>query len=525
MNPKNVSEVASVGIRPESSILTVLSALNYSAWYAIAEFVDNSIQSYQNHKNALQKAEGKNFKLKIEIRFDRENESIEIIDNAAGIYLSDYQRAFRPAALPENNTGLSEFGMGMKSAACWFTWTWSVRSKALGEAVERQVWFDVKKIASEKIDELPVIVNPSKAENHYTIIRLEKLGNKFPATKTYGKIRSHLASIYRQYLRSSDVDIYFDRDPEPLIYEDPAILSAPLADDKSGEIHVWRKDINLDLGRGRHVKGFAAIRKDGSTTHAGFALFRRNRLIVGSDDDTYRPMEIFGRSNDFRYQRIFGELNLSGFSVSHTKDGFNWQDAEPEFIDALKESLKAEPLDLLIQAQKYRSRVSRNEIQKPIAKQISEVQKALNKPAAKTLLSNPPNIEVIKTSNVQHSNDINVPEQITKDGFRLDVDNQTWHIELITNSDPLEKDWIQTKPGDKAGQDGIDCSLKIILNTGHPAIEGYLGPNLDNLGFIVRIAVTVGLAREKSTRMGLNTTPFMYWLNRILREVVIDGSD
>ena len=34
---------------------------------------------------------------------------------------------------------VSEFGMGMKTAACWFTNTWNVRSKALGEPVERLI--------------------------------------------------------------------------------------------------------------------------------------------------------------------------------------------------------------------------------------------------------------------------------------------------------------------------------------------------------------------------------------------------
>ena len=37
-----------------------------------------------------------------------------------------------PAAIPPDRSGLSEFGMGMKSAACWFAPRWSVRTKALG---------------------------------------------------------------------------------------------------------------------------------------------------------------------------------------------------------------------------------------------------------------------------------------------------------------------------------------------------------------------------------------------------------
>lgn len=522
MSKVNSTAVSSVGIRPESSILTVLSALNYTAWYAIAEFVDNSIQSYLNHKNELCKVNGKGYKLRIEINFDRDNDSIEIIDNAAGIYIKDYQRAFRPAALPENNAGLSEFGMGMKSAACWFTWTWSVRSKALYEPVERQVWFDVKKIASEKIEELPVTTNPSKSEHHYTVIRLENLGSKFPATRTYTKIRTHLASIYRQYLRTSEIEIYFDKDPVPLKYEDPAILNAPRADGSSGEILVWRKDIHLDLGNNRQVKGFAAIRRDGSTTHAGFALFRRNRLIVGSDDETYRPPEIFGRSNDFRYQRIFGELNLSGFSVSHTKDGFKWEDTETNFIEALRDALKAEPLDLLTQAHKYRSRVSRSEIQKPLAKQLAQVQKALTSPSAKAALSKN-SLSEFSEPNTPKTIDLSAdPEASTQNEFRIQVENQTWLIRLKTDNDPTANDWITSQEIQVENHDLEDCALEVTLYIGHPVIAKYLGPNHENLGFLVRLAVVLGLAKEKAARLSVRVTPFMYLINKLMREAAID---
>ena len=55
---------------------------------------------------------------------------------------------------------------------------------------------------------------------------------------------------------------------------------------------------------------------------AGFALFRRDRLIQGSGDEGYRPELIFGKPNTFAYQRVFGEIHLDGFQVSHTKDGY-----------------------------------------------------------------------------------------------------------------------------------------------------------------------------------------------------------
>ena len=43
---KNSKSHERVNIRPEVSILSVLRHLNYRPWFAMAEFVDNSLQSF-----------------------------------------------------------------------------------------------------------------------------------------------------------------------------------------------------------------------------------------------------------------------------------------------------------------------------------------------------------------------------------------------------------------------------------------------------------------------------------------------
>ena len=109
-----------INIRPSVSVLSVLKHLNYKPWYALAEFVDNAIQSYLDNERELRSVSGKNYKLRVEVEISPDDGGQIIVrDNAAGIALADFPRAFRPAEIPPDRTGLCEFGMGMKSAAFW----------------------------------------------------------------------------------------------------------------------------------------------------------------------------------------------------------------------------------------------------------------------------------------------------------------------------------------------------------------------------------------------------------------------
>jgi hypothetical protein len=95
--------------------------------------------------------------------------------------------------------------MGMKSAACWFAPHWHVRTKALGEAVERTVRFDVAEIVRDELEELAIREVPSQPSEHFTEIVLTDL-HHLPVGRTLGKIKEHLTDIYRVFLREGSID-------------------------------------------------------------------------------------------------------------------------------------------------------------------------------------------------------------------------------------------------------------------------------------------------------------------------------
>ena len=148
--------------------------LAYTAWHAIAEFIDNSTQSYFDHREELDSAfAAQGDSLRVEVTYDAKGTGIlRIEDNAMGMSYDDLQHALHVALPPRNTLGRSKYGMGLKTAACWLGNIWTVRTKMLGEDVEHTILVDVEKIASGE-NQLPYssVVGLS-LESHYTIIEV-----------------------------------------------------------------------------------------------------------------------------------------------------------------------------------------------------------------------------------------------------------------------------------------------------------------------------------------------------------------
>lgn len=510
-----------VEIRPEVTMLSVLRHLNYEPWFALAEFVDNAIQSFLVSQKVLKSLHGSDFRLEVKIDLDSNGPGLIVItDNAAGISTAEYNRAFKPAHVPPDRSGLSEFGMGMKSAACWFSARWSVRTKALGEAFERSIEFDLSKIIDENLQTLQPATLPADLNRHYTVITLRDL-HHVPRGRTVGKIKDHLASIYRVYLRDGTLRLKLNG--EYLSHENPAILKAARYSSPGvpieGDDHIaeWKKEINLDFGAGQKVTGFVALREKASTALAGFALFRRNRLIEGSHDATYRPSKIFKHTNSYQYQRIFGELHLDGFDVSHTKDGFRWEEAEDEFLDLLSEVIDSDPLNLSAQAENFRALPTRRSLQDNANVATENVAihiETVIAPIVSESRNNPQAFDELPTE--IPANELQASErtvQINDGGY-------TWIITLRTSIDPSVENWLSLSKDD--AHDGEDISrvrrIIIDLSLAHPFCLKYLGPTSDNIEVLLQFATGLSISLMLAEDLtGEAPQTVLHFLNDVLR--------
>lgn len=478
-----------VNIRPQVTMLSILKHIEYETWFALAEFIDNSIDSYLKNENILKQIGGDDFILEVSVEINEPENRITIRDNAGGIGEADYSRAFRAAEVPPDTSGLSEFGMGMKSAACWFADNWCVTTTALGETELKKVSFDMKKIFEDKLEELDVEIKPCNKDHHYTIVELIDV-NRMPRRKGVGKVKDHLRSIYREFIRKGTLKLSLNN--EELKFSESKVLFVPRYDEQNGEPILWRKDINFRIDSGLSVHGFVAIREKASVNESGFALFRRGRVIEGSFDNGFRPDFIFGNPNSFRYQRIFGELHLEGFSVNFTKKGVQWDENLDIFLRLLRDDIDTKNFPLLKQADNYRVRASEkeykaatkvlnetvNDFQKKVPQAVEEVLNAV-------LISEPEEkVELIKTEKTLHRE------------FEIRFNKIDWKVSIELSYDPSLTELIEV--GDRFIKDGLFedgiRKIGIRLSLTHPFMVEFAGADTDKIEPILRIAAAFGLS-------------------------------
>lgn len=515
-----------VNIRPNVSILSVLKFLEYEPWFALAEFVDNSIDSYQKNKNKFRKLYGENYQLKVDIELNDEENKITIRDNAAGIEEENYARAFRAAEIPNDTTGLSEFGMGMKSAACWFADYWIVRTTAIGEKFEKTVIFDMNKIFEDKLEELEYTTKPIESNIHYTVIELHKV-NKMPRKRGVGKVKAHLTSIYREFIRNGSLNLTFDN--ESLEYKEPKILKAPYfkkPNEPIGDAILWKKEIDFTIEENLSVKGFIAIREKASTNEAGFALFRRGRVIEGSFDNGFRPDFIFGAPNSYRYQRVFGELHLIGFDVAFTKKGIQWDENLDIFLKLLKDDISNETFPLLQQAENYRVRATK-----------AEYKKAGKKALKNTISDFKENgTQVIKETFENSKKEIlNEETEILKEiqqkdfqYFEVEFNRLKWLISIeLSYDNSIDKLY---EVGNHLISDKIDDKDKkqvgIRLSLTHPFMIQYVGTDNSKIEPILKMIAALGLSEVIAKESGAKTQgEIRRNLNDLITKISIKNMD
>ena len=247
-----------ISIQFKSTAYRMLKKMPGKLWFIFGEFIDNSISSYLQNRVELERINGKNFKLRIELKFDDDDE-IRITDNAAGIDHKNWLRALQPGDIPEDDSGMNEFGMGMKYSAVWLSNHWTLKSKSINDSFQKIVHFDFHKVISKNLEDLPYEENYDSKITHGTQLILTQLETgklrPFPKVKT----QKHITSIYRNFLRQDhpffskykvDSNIEIIAFGQKLAYEEPGFLKTQWYKDRHNSVsleNLLRLNGNMSL--------------------------------------------------------------------------------------------------------------------------------------------------------------------------------------------------------------------------------------------------------------------------------------
>lgn len=349
-----------VNVSPDMAMYNLLKNQGYETAYALAEFIDNAIHAWQQNKATSP--------LSVTIKFyshqykdAKKRNSIEVIDTGPGIARNQIASAFKPAKLPASK-GLSEFGIGMKTAAVWFADEWALTTRPAKDTQKYHFQFNLEDLLKSGSDTVAV-VESSREENKPdgTIIFLHNL--RRPITKDkYEEICDDLRELYQKFSSGKDkilmLSAELDDTPRDLNFpaSDKPILEAPVYKTiKStlyaiGQKRKWVEKISFKF-MGSNVHGHIQLLETGSyTNNPGLVLLRHNRVIMGTTRTPYIPDKLFGSANKYGRQRIYGELHLDDLPVSYTKDKFEID--EDEFLSSIRSNVQV--AELLRQSADYR---------------------------------------------------------------------------------------------------------------------------------------------------------------------------
>jgi hypothetical protein len=518
-----------INIQPDVSALRMFRSMSFTPWYALGEFVDNSITSAMKNKEALVAANGEDYKVRIQIDFLDGSNDLVIKDNAAGISREEMQRALRMGKAPQDiSVGLSRHGVGMKAAAFWWGSRLEIRTYPLGE---EHGWYTVVDVSDGESVAASARVTPIPGRGYPgTEVTVRNLWQKTPVKRTKGAIRAYLPSIYRAFLGggtgSADIECVLEYDGAVLRYENPPLLNAPFWDNREGpadgaEAAPWMSKFDLTLTTKKRITGWYGILETLSRDKSGFFLHYRGKGIAGvvpvlsGDDDrsvesqgakdaiaraSYKPRRIFGPAGQYRDLSFVGEFDVSDFGKTISTDAPLWSpDEEQEFVEALYKHMTSDPnRNFIRMADHYRRRAAARETQREI-----EVAREAEAKRMEDALSH--SVEHVEITDVEPATyeappvpAPDVAQEVEREAAtHLSIQDRDGHTHAF------EIEFISDRSADFIGlyETGNELKHTVQINRLHPALDD-IPEDAKTHVLIERIAVALASAEVFLTMLG-----------------------
>ncbi len=520
-----MQEKAMANIKIGTGIMEAFTRMPVDTDQLLREFIDNSTTSYYDHAATLDKVVEQQ---KCIVTVEWDDSKIVIEDNAFGMNKEEFLRALRPNAKAEKYSEESrgKYGLGLKYAALNLGSVYTIETTAYNSDKQYFATIDLEELKAD-IEEVEYTISDAIPTKHFTRITITKLartirekpkkkGKKVVQTKEETLIEA-ISRIYKFDITEGKLDIYFNG--KKIKYLEPELLQR-----KDGGEFISSFDDSFDFGGKRYdYSGWIAILNKADISNAGFTLVQKDRAIQLN----YRPEELFGKSNDFRYQRVIGEINLIGDSwiVTFTKNAIKWDDfgLEDTFIQSIKDN--NEILSIFKYAKEYRKRKENvtpenlksweKDFEKTFGKPKPPIEEEKTKEVLPLTEEKEKNEELTpqdkdnKPNNIEEKKEEN-SESVT---FPVPYGGINYEFEIIPAIDASsDVPWINVQ-----SKDAQNNKFRIELNARTPFFEEYTDQKSKKL--ITKMALCVVLAQLASKKAGLSAVEsqkFVEELNAIL---------
>lgn len=315
----------------------------------LCELIDNSLQSFLDHRDDLLKAGKDSCTISVYCYPDK----IEVTDDAYGM---DEEGIGRVLSFEEDKNwkqgGLSRYGVGLKRAI----WNFGdhavteIRTKLLYDPRERIIVFDLDKINKDGLGIDVRTKEAADASTHGTSITVTRVGKRFKQ-KDVDEAAKSFSRIYSQYIENGTLNLTFQGsaiecfDPEIAFDENGSRMRISISPEQS---RFQDEDGNF-----YSYSGWIGVlsHMDASGEKAGIDIgFSGGRIILKG----YRTTSLLNATNMRAYKTITGQLFIAEGDWGETVNKTDF-DKGSDFKRRFEESLKRiRAFDEIVRAAKGR---------------------------------------------------------------------------------------------------------------------------------------------------------------------------
>ena len=203
--------------------------------------------------------------------------------------------------------------------------------------------------------------------------------------------------------------------------------------------------------------------------------------------------------------------------MSHTKDGFRWDENEQPFLELLKEHLDGEDFPLLKQAEGYRVRVGQEQLARTASQAVNNTARTMEErlPAALPVISEAPPVDG------SHEEMPHVGTLANKQ-FNIRFRDNDWNINIELTEDPAEGQWL-TCSDVKASLEQ-PRRLDIRVSMVHPFMVRFAQTDREDVEALLRVAAALALAEVLARDSGVRSAGTIRRnVNDIIRSALSDA--